>query len=204
MNKLYSDEQLIAFFVSGNIDAWREFFSIYDIHSKSLAKNALLTYKGSGITFNEFYAICIECIFEALNHYQLYSCTFYSFWRQIVSNQFQDYVKEYSYNSKGRIYSGSFSLDDNPNETDTRYEEMFGLSDPGIEVEIRKNEILEYLFKISELLSDKEKQFLFYLLEDKSQKEIMVLLNLNTRSFYRIRDKIRKVINIEIIKDYFK
>ena len=43
------------------------------------------------------------------------------------------------------------------------------------------------------LLSEKDKQFFFYLIEEKSQQEIMLLLGLNIRQFYRIRDKIRKI-----------
>lgn len=204
MNKLYSDEQLIAFFVSGNYDAWKEFFLLYDVHSKSLAKNCLLTFKGSGITYSEFYSICIESIFEALNHYELYSCTFYSFWKQICNSRIQGYVKEQSYNSKGNVYSGTFSLDDSLNDSNTKYEEVYGLNDPGIENDIKNKEIISYLLEKMKLLSEKDKQFFFYLIEEKSQQEIMLLLGLNIRQFYRIRDKIRKIMDLDIIKDYFK
>ena len=60
------------------------------------------------------------------------------------------------------------------------------------------------LLEKMKLLSEKDKQFFFYLIEEKSQQEIMLLLGLNIRQFYRIRDKIRKIMDLDIIKDYFK
>ena len=204
MDKLYSDEQLIAFFVSGNQDAWLEFYNIYSIHSKKIAFKALQMFKGSGITYNEFYSIAIATIYEALNHYILYSCSFYTFWRQIVFNKFNDYAKENSYNSKGNVYAGTFSLDDSYSDSKTRFDEVYGLEDPGIDKNVRKDEIVSYLLEKTQLLSQNEKQFFFYLVSEKNQEEIMTLLNITSRQFYRIRNKIRKIIDVDIIKDYFK
>ena len=81
---------------------------------------------------------------------------------------------------------------------------MYGLNDPGIENDIKNKEIISYLLEKMKLLSEKDKQFFFYLIEEKSQQEIMLLLGLNIRQFYRIRDKIRKIMDLDIIKDYFK
>lgn len=204
MNKLYSDEQLIAFFINGNIDAWHDFFYIYSKHARSLSKKALSLYKESGITFNEFYSIAMECIIIALSHYVLYSCTFYSFYKQFVFKHFQDYVIKNSFTSKGSIYSGSLSLDDSFKDSNTKYEEVIGLNDPGIESGIHKEEVIKYIIEKLKLLTEKEKQFFFYLLDGYEQKDIITLLNMSDRQFYRMRAKIRDIIDLDIIKDYFK
>ena len=85
-------------------------------------------------------------------------------------------MKEQSYNSKGNVYSGTFSLDDSLNNSNTKYEEVYGLNDPGIENDIKSKEIISYLLEKMKLLSEKDKQFFFYLIEEKSQQEIMLLL----------------------------
>lgn len=203
MNKLYSDEQLIAFFVNGNIDAWHEFFYIYSNHAEVLSKKALNIYKGSGITYNEFYSIAIEAIVTALSRYVLYSCTFYPFYKQTVHNHFQAYVSQRSIELKRSGETFSLSLDDTVLDSSIKYEEIYGLNDPSIESEIHKKEVIHYILEKLKLLTEKEKQFFFYLLDGYEQKDIMSLLNMSNRQFYRMRAKIRDIIDLDIIKDYF-
>jgi DNA-directed RNA polymerase specialized sigma subunit len=95
-------------------------------------------------------------------------------------------------------------LDDSYSDSKTRFDEVYGLEDPGIDKGVVNEEIVSYLLEKTQLLSQFEKQFFFYLVSEKNQEEIMALLNINSRQFYRIRNKIRKIIDIDIIKDYFK
>lgn len=204
MDKLFSDEQLIAFFVAGNIEAWDIFFEIYRVHSIKLASESEKIYRGSGLTFDDFYSICLESIQVALNKYQLYSCTFYSYWRSICLKQISAFVKEYSYIAKESVDLNSLSLDDIAFEgSKTKYEEVIGEVDNNISKSVYTRELFEYIYQKLELLSVKERQFLFLIVDGYDMESIEVMMGLQGKQYYSLRRAIKKKLDIELIKEYF-
>ena len=204
MDKLFSDEQLIAFFVLGNKEAWQLFFETYRIHSITISSEAEKMYRGSGISFDDFYSVALECIQVALNKYQLYSCTFYSYWKSITLKAFAAYVKRNSLNSVSNNGYIGISLDDLAySDSKTKYEEILGVNDPSLDKGITNKELFTYIYQKLELLDEKERQFLFLLIDEYDPKSIQVLMNLKGKEFYHLRSKIQKKLNLELIKDYF-
>lgn len=204
MDKLFSDEQLIAFFVSGNTQAWHLFFEIYRLHALKLASEAEKTYRGSGIGFDEYYSIAIENIQVALNKYQLYSCTFYPYWKSIANKAISFYVKENSLSSKENAILRTFSLDEEAyEEGEIKYEELFGINDSYISEGLTNKEIFTHIFSKLELLDVKERQFLFLLIDEYDIKSIEIIMNLKPGEYYRIRNKLKKKLDLELIKEYF-
>lgn len=204
MDKLFSDEQLIAFFVSGNEEAWRLFFEIYRVHALKIASEAEKTYRGSGIGFDEYYSLALEQIEIALNKYQLYSCTFYSYWKAIVNKAILRYVKDNSLSSKENTLLNSFSLDEAAfEEGGMKYEEILGINDSYISEGLTNKELFTHIYKKLELLDVKERQFLFLLVDEYDLKSIEVIMNLKPGEYYRIRERLKKKLDLELIKEYF-
>ena len=204
MDKLFSDEQLIAFFVCGNVDAWNIFFEIYHIHSIKEASEATKFYKGSGVSYEEFYSLALECITLALNGYQLYSCTFYSYWKKVVEAKFNTYVRSNSFYAKSKLDMIAMSLDENAfEESKTKYEDILGVRDSIMSSRIENKELFEYIFSKIKLLNQKERQFLLLLIDGYDVIEIEHIMDLRSKDYYRIRKSIQKKLDIELIKEYF-
>jgi DNA-directed RNA polymerase specialized sigma subunit len=200
--KNYSDEELIAFFSHGMSQAWETFHERYIENASRLASIATKTYKDSDYSYQDFYSLAMSLILTALDKYTPKSMSFYSYWKTIVFMEFQKLVyEENSYNTTFPLLQ--ISLD----ETDEEHlpiSETLGEIDKNIYGNVMKKEIEDILIKKIDSLSENEKKVLIWLGMDMKPKEIMTRLNYTKRQYYRLKNKLRENIDIEIFKNYFK
>jgi DNA-directed RNA polymerase specialized sigma subunit len=144
----------------------------------------------------------MSLILTALDKYTPKSMSFYSYWKTIVFMEFQKLVyEENSYNTTFPLLQ--ISLDE-IDEEHLPISETLGEIDTNIYGNVMKKEIEDILIKKIDSLSENEKKVLIWLGMDMKPKEIMTRLNYTKRQYYRLKNKLRENIDIEIFKNYFK
>ena len=188
-----SDEDLIFLMKSGSELAEKAMYRRYNEYSRHEAKTYFNSFKDSGITIDEFFAVAFSKVHEAIKKYETINVCFYVFWKQIAKNAIYDYIRENSYQLGAKAF-GTLSLDDNCYDDN----DVLLFSDVLGENETRntlKDTLDTYIYGDNQYLSSDEKLIadLFYI-QERSRKEIVEITKLGkNRVNYLIRTTKQKI-----------
>lgn len=199
--KTLSDEELIALFSHGVSIAWETFYERYYKHASSLAKLGVQTYRGYYITYKEFKDLALNLIVVALDKYTPNSMSFYSYWKTITLMEYQHLA--FDNNSFTFPSMKTISLDEKVSDN-ISLDEVIGLNDDSIERNVNQKEIENIILSKIEKLDENERKIFIWLAMDIKPKQIMEKLNITKRQYYRYKNKIKEIVDIEIFNNYFK
>lgn len=192
-----SDDELIQLMQIGNSKAQFEFYYRYEYNSFVLAKK-FYHYPNSGVTLQEFQAVCLANVYIALNKYIVGKNTFYSYWETIAKNACIEYLNENSYYGKARNFSGAISLDDTPDE-EIENSQKLGTPDSDIYNNIARNELTHLIKNEKVGLTDNERVFLTLYLTGMDVQECGKVMKIKKTYAYQVYNgainKLREYMN---------
>ncbi|MCD8203926.1 MAG: hypothetical protein LUB56_02245 [Coprobacillus sp.] len=149
----------------------------------------------SGISYQDLYLVVLESFYLAISKYKPEEGTsLYGYWKSVAAAYISNYIKENSYEQKGRMFKGSFSLDGDVTTDDNELPiaEIFGEED-----EFIANYGEDFLTKFA-LLKDGgvyfreiEDEIITDLIKGYTIKEICEKLNISEVRFKSIQRTIR-------------
>lgn len=203
--KTLSDDDLIVFLISGDIDGWNKLYMRYYHYSKALAHSFYLQFKSTGISEDELMSKCLSALEIAILKYNPGRNTFYSYWKIIATNSINDSLKDRKAFNQNKKHTDIIYLSDSLSEVGhSKVEEIVGEIDDLIYDEITEKELLTQIMKDMRNLSKFEKEVLIYLVDGYTTDEITRVLQVDKNNIYHAIMGIRKKVGSEIIKRYFK
>ena len=114
LNKSYNailDEHLHVLIAQGNHEAYIKLKKRYIRHSLRLCKETLSLYSDTGVSLGDLTAVCSDCFVLAVTKFDPSLSSFYSFWKKITKHHVMQYLLNNSYLADACLFKGSFSLD---------------------------------------------------------------------------------------------
>lgn len=196
MAKEKTDQQLINNY-KNNIDD--DSFGIlvkrYSKYAKSLARKFIAVNPGSGLTYDDIFAVALSAVYIAvMNYVEGDDNNFYPYWYKIANHEIVRYIQENSYSYKGRTFKGDVSLDD---IKETRLlSDVIGVEDREMEKKRAHEELLSVINNPSHKLTTKEKEIFRLLIKGYTLPEIVVKYKIPSSVVYdryhRALKKIKK------------
>ena len=172
-----SDEDLIFLIKSGSKLAERMIYRRYSEYARNQAKKYYYSFKNSGISMDEFYAVAFSKVHDALMRIDEITTNFYIYWKTMAKHAIYDYVRENSYELGAKSFAGlsldRVCYDDNDIVT---FNDIVGESE---EKNSLQEAIDKYVYGDEKLLSDEEKIVAeLHFIQECTVKEIMDITHL--------------------------
>jgi hypothetical protein len=200
MPQTICDEELIALFIRGNYKAWEKFYEEYITHSSFLARLGKKLYPSDKLSFIDYKYIAINNISKSLDKYVQGSGSFFTYWRTIVFTEYQNLVV------KLQNETIQISLDEfiNFDDKTLTLSDIVGEEDNSLKGNILEKEMENYILEKIKLLNEDEKKALIWMMLGETKRKIQVRLNWSDKIYYKEKNKIQDILNVEIFKNYFK
>lgn len=164
-----------------------------------------MQFKKTGISEDELVSKCLLAFELALNKYVPGKNTFFSYWKSVADNRMNDALNDIKDFNQNKAVKDIVHLSDSHGENGHQtVEEIIGEKDRYIFGEISTHEIISHLKKNFKKLSNFEKEVFVYLVEGYSVDEISKITNSDKSYIYHAIASLRRKVNPEIIKRYFK
>lgn len=157
------DEHLHVLTAQGNHDAYQLLVRRYQNYNKKLSYEILEKYPGTGISFDEIMVVCANHFNYVVRKYNPELCSFYSFWKGVMTKEIMDYIIKNSYNAGAKSFRGSLILDD---ENDERIAigEVLKEEDEDSSIKEKIKIVMKALKENKETFKNKEFSILYLLL----------------------------------------
>lgn len=187
-----SDEELLIQIFLEDISAFNLMLDRYKNYSKSIVYNYYIQNYNSGISYDNLLSVVPLTFYKAIKKYQLGNNSFYPYFLTLLERDLIEYIKENSYQYKARMFSGSFSFDEEiPHTEEICFKDVIGSFDDQMYVKIEYDEIVEQLNQNHEF-DEIEIVILHHLIENDSEAIIAKATNLSKARVHKLINEIRR------------
>lgn len=165
------DNYLHSLIAQGNHLAYLRLKKRYEKYSRIICKQALERNLDSGVTLADLFAVCSACFKEIILKYNPQKLPFYSFWKDVATQEINDYFLINSYNAKARTFNGIINLDEENDEKKLNLE-LIRETDEDYIREKNRRDALRIIDLNTTSFSHKELVVLHYILDGYTIKEL--------------------------------